>query len=127
MVARDIASRIRGSLAWSWRRIGRSDGLDRAGRRRGRGHSGRHFVEQFSASVRRLLFCAFAVPVRMLRKAGLADYLGGGTVHETGNGVIQEEPAARAIIIDQIAKPFCRFSHARPIRAGGVGAPWNGL
>lgn len=52
-----------------------------------------------------LLFLLFPFQVRMLGMAGLADDFGHLVFHKAGDGMIHQTLAARAMVVDQIAKP----------------------
>ncbi len=92
-MAGNVAGRGGGSLLRRGRR-GR-----RFNRGRGSGHLSHHLVEQHRARFR-LLLAAFAMAIRMLSVAGLADHLRDFAVNHASDGVVQKKPAARAVIVD---------------------------
>ncbi len=58
-----------------------------------------------------LAFRAVGVEIRMLGQAGLADYFCDFPIHHARDGMIQQQPAARAMIVDQIAQAWHRPLH----------------
>lgn len=95
---------------------GRRRILGRVRRRRWRGHIGNDLIKQGSAGGGQLLFAPFAVTVRMLGEARLANNLCHIVLHHAGNRMIQQKAAPWAVIIDQVAEAFSRFGHERLIR-----------
>lgn len=91
-------------------------------RRRQLGHD---LVKQGGAWIYGLFLSPLASPVGMLSEACLADHLGRLAAYYAGNGVIQQQAAARAVVINEVAEPFCGFDHEGPLRAGAgaLGAP----
>lgn len=114
LVPRDIASR-RGDLFLHARRLGRGSSLLRGGRcgngRRSRGrHLGQHLIEQRGTRTGFLL-SPLPVLVGMLGIAGLANHLRYLPFDHARNGMVQQEPATRTIIVNQVAETQRGLSH----------------
>jgi hypothetical protein len=67
--------------------------------------------KSFPAARGLLTFGAVGVEIRMLGQAGLADYFCDFPTHHARDGMIQQQPAARAMIVDQIAQAWHRHLH----------------
>ena len=72
---------------------------------------GQHLLESGGARARRLFLSPFAVTVRMLGVASLADDLRNLQLNHASDGVVQEQAAAWAIIVDQVTQTFLVLAH----------------
>lgn len=104
-MAGNVTGRIQ--IAFLWR-----------GRRRGRLRRWRlahHLVEESCPGIG-LLLAALPVPEGVLAEAGLANNFGHASFHHAGDGVVQQQLASGAVIINQITKPLgvfgCIGTHA---------------
>jgi hypothetical protein len=107
-VARNVPGRCRCTfLGWSRR--------GRFWSRRSR-HFGHDLIEKCRPRVRPLFLSPFAMAIWMLGETGLADYLRHLALDHAGNGMVQKQSATWAVIVDQIAEPFCRNGHKKTFR-----------
>src|SRR5712692_6133274 len=87
---------------------------------RGAGDRGEHFAEQFRLVARSfLLFRSFSLAIIVLVEAASALHLGRLAVDQRHDGVIREQPAAAAIVVNDVAQAEIRHgvNSGRPIIA----------
>jgi hypothetical protein len=74
-------------------------------------HLGHNLIEKRGAWVWPFFLSTLAMPVWVLGETGLADYLGHFALYHAGDRMVQQEPAAGTIVVNQVAEPFCRNGH----------------